>query len=323
MIDRRLPTRGSPFAKQGFYHHRGRSMSLWHNIPEMMDYYLPPLPSMYWIDVSRRCNLRCVMCPQSRGLRPHPATMPLDRFQRILDDVCENHPLIKLYLSGEPLLHEALLDMIEYAHGKNCQTAIHTNGTLFTEELSERILSSSLTFLSFSFDGCTPEIYERLRPPARFEQVHANIRRFLDRRRQAGRGPYTNIEIIRMRDTEDFIPSFVDEWKAHGAEEVCVVDYMTWLGTMPDRRDGQALPLSAYTPCAAPFQHGCILSDGTVVPCCLDVDGRMPLGNVTEQPFHEIWIGNAFRQLRLRMLTGKLETGSICDACCNTRREAE
>lgn len=288
-----------------------------------MDYYIPPLPSMYWIDIIRLCNLKCVICPQSRGLQARSAKMPLDRFKQIADGLCGNRPLIKLYLSGEPLLHEGLFDMIEYAHGKDCQTAIHTNATLLTEAMSEKILSSPLTFLSFSFDGCTPEIYERLRPPAKFEQVSANIRRFLDLRRQRGRGPYTSIEIIRMPDTEAFLTAFADEWNAYGIEEVSVVDYMTWLGTVPDRSVEGAAACDGYTPCAAPFQHGCILSDGTVVPCCLDVDGRLPMGNVTEQPFHEIWVGNAYRQLRLQMLTGDLTTGSICDTCCNTRRERE
>jgi radical SAM protein with 4Fe4S-binding SPASM domain len=249
--------------------------------------------------------------------------MPLDRFKSIIDDIYENRPLIKLYLSGEPLLHDELFEMIEYTHGKGCQTAIHTNATLLTENLSEKILSSPLTFLSFSFDGCTPEIYERLRPPAKFEQTSANIRRFLDRRRRSGRGPYTSIEIIRMRDTEDFLESFADEWKAIGIEEVSIVEYMTWLGTVPDRRTEGAAACNGYTPCAAPFQHGCVLSDGTVVPCCLDIDGRMPLGNVTEQPFHEIWQGNTYRRLRLQMLTGDLPSGSICDGCENTRREPE
>ncbi len=296
-------------------------MSLWHNIPEMLDYYIPPLPSMYWLDVTRRCNLRCVMCPQSRGLRPRPAQMSLDLFQRIVADVGGNRPLLKLYLSGEPLLHEGLFDMIACAHAQHCQTSVHTNATLLTEELSERILSSSLTFLSFSFDGCTPEIYERLRPPAQFENVKANILRFLDRRRRSGRGPYTSIEIIRMRDTEEFLKAFAEEWQANGVEEVSVVDCMTWLGTVPDRRTEGAALRRGYSPCAAPFQHGCILSDGTVVPCCLDVDGRMPLGNVTEQSFREIWLGNAYRQLRLQMLTGELPRHSLCAACENTRRE--
>ena len=37
-------------------------MPLWHNIAELMDYYIPPLPSVYWLDITRRCNLRCVHC---------------------------------------------------------------------------------------------------------------------------------------------------------------------------------------------------------------------------------------------------------------------
>ena len=63
---------------------------------------------------------------------------------------------------------------------------------------------------------------------------------------------------------------------------------------------------AGYNPCAAPFSHGCILADGTVVPCCLDVNGRMPLGNIAAGGFREIWSGNEYRQLRLQMLTGTL-----------------
>ena len=45
-------------------------MPLWHNIAELVNYYIPPLPSVYWIDITRECNLRCIMCPQSRGIAP-------------------------------------------------------------------------------------------------------------------------------------------------------------------------------------------------------------------------------------------------------------
>jgi MoaA/NifB/PqqE/SkfB family radical SAM enzyme len=62
-------------------------MPLWHNIAELMDYYIPPLPSIYWLDITRRCNLRCLMCPQSCGLAPRPAQMPLDMLKGIVDDI--------------------------------------------------------------------------------------------------------------------------------------------------------------------------------------------------------------------------------------------
>ena len=141
-------------------------MPLWHNIGELMDYYIPPMPSLYWIDITRTCNLQCVMCPQSRGLSRREAKMPMALFRRIVDEVCENRPMLKLYLSGEPLLHERLFDMIDYAADSGCETMLHTNATVLTENMTKRLLAASLAFLSFSFDGCTAEIYEKLRPPA-------------------------------------------------------------------------------------------------------------------------------------------------------------
>ena len=296
-------------------------MPLWNNIAELMDYYIPPLPCDYWLDIHRGCNLRCIMCPQSKGLKPRPTRMSLDMFCGIIDDVCESRPLVRLYMSGEPLLHEDLLDMIAYAAARNCQTAIHTNATLLTPEVSGELLASRLNFLSFSFDGCSAAVYEHLRPPAKLEQVESNIRQYLDLRRQGVGGPYTTIEIIRMRETEGLLEDFVERWKTSGIDEVRVVEYMTWHGLVEDRRTENAPAESGYNPCAASFCHGCILSDGTVVPCCLDVDGNVPLGNVTDKSFREIWRGNDYRRLRLAMLTGTSPSGCICDGCDNTFRD--
>jgi len=299
-------------------------MPLWHNIAEMMDYYIPPLPSVYWIDVTRRCNLRCIMCPQSAGLRNPRAEMALATFRGIINDISQTRPLVKLYLSGEPLLHEGLFEMIAYAAARGCRTMIHTNATLLTAEMSEKILASSLTFLSFSFDGCSREVYEKLRPPASFERVESNIRRFLELRRANGNGgPRTAIEIIRMRDTEGRVEGFINAWQRSGVDEVRVTGYLTWLGGVEDRRVNVTHEGDGYKPCAAPFRHGCILCDGTAVPCCLDVNGRMPLGNVTETPFRDLWIGGGYRHLRLQMLTGTLSPLSICHGCDNTFRDAE
>lgn len=294
-------------------------MPLWNNIDELMDYYIPPMPSTYWIDIVRTCNLRCVMCPQSKGLSRRDAKMPMPLFRDIIDQICQNRPLVKLYLSGEPLLHERLFDMIDYATAHNCTTMIHTNGTLLTEAVTEKLLASNLTSISISFDGCSPEIYEQLRPPARFDKVQSNIHRYLQRRKANHRGPHCTIEIIRMRQTCDLIDDFVKRWKAAGADAVHVTEYMTWLGSVEDRRVQRPGTDEKYSPCEAPFRHGCILSDGTVVPCCMDVNGKLPLGNVTRNHFLDLWAGNDYRQLRLQMLAGDLPIHSICRRCDNTK----
>jgi MoaA/NifB/PqqE/SkfB family radical SAM enzyme len=297
-------------------------MPLWHNIAELMDYYIPPLPSVYWADITTECNLKCLMCPQSQGCRPRPAQMPVALFRQIVDEVCPHQPLLKLYLSGEPLLHEGLFEMIEYAGAQGCRTMIHTNAVLLTKEMAERILDSRLTFLSFSFDGCSAEVYEHLRPPAKFAEVRANIRQYLALRGQRGRGPHTTVEIIRMRETEQLLQDFINEWQSSGADEVHAVEYLTWHGLVEDRRVECRPESGKYKPCEAPFRHGCILSDGTVVPCCLDVNGRVPLGNIATHSFCEIWAGNDYRRLRLEMLTATFPPGHICERCDNTIRDA-
>jgi MoaA/NifB/PqqE/SkfB family radical SAM enzyme len=297
-------------------------MPLWSNIAELMDYYIPPLPTVYWADIIRECNLRCLMCPQSKGLKPLRTKMPVEVFRSVIDDVCVRRPLIKLYLSGEPLLHEGLFDMIAYAGAKECRTMIHTNATALTREMSERILASPLTFLCFSFDGCSPEVYERLRPPSQYGLVQSNIEQYLAlRRERGGLGPRTTIEIIRMTETAGMLDEFATRWKADGVDDVHVASYMTWHGLVEDRRVGKPPAPSGYKPCAAPFSHGCILADGTVVPCCLDVNGRMPMGNVERHSFRDIWAGNDYRQLRLQMLTGAFAPDCICHRCDNTMRE--
>jgi radical SAM protein with 4Fe4S-binding SPASM domain len=125
-----------------------------------------------------------------------------------------------------------------------------------------------------------------------------------------------------MRETAPFIDAFVDEWKDSGVDDVCVTEFMMWHNTVEDRRVAGASNGNGYNPCAAPFRHGCILADGTVVPCCMDVNGQMPLGNVTETPFHEVWFNNRYRQFRLDMLAGSLPPDAICSGCCNMFREA-
>lgn len=294
-------------------------MPLWSNIDELMDYYIPPMPGIYWIDIVRTCNLRCVMCPHSLGLDGRRAKMPIEMFRDIIDQIFGNQPLIKLYLSGEPLLHEDLFEMIDYAATHGCRTMIHTNATLLDETMTEKVLDSPLSSISFSFDGCTPEIYERLRPPAKFEQVRSNIRHYLKRRgRDGNRGPHTSIEIIRMTETNHLIYDFVGQWQDSGVDDVHITDYLTWLGMVPDRRVDEPSGSGKYSPCEAPFHHGCILSDGTVVPCCLDVNGRSPMGHLAQHCFHDIWMNNAYRRLRLQILSGDIAATPLCDHCGNT-----
>ena len=42
-------------------------MPLWHNIAELVDYYIPPLPSVYWIDIMRELQPQVPHVPPVAG----------------------------------------------------------------------------------------------------------------------------------------------------------------------------------------------------------------------------------------------------------------
>ena len=135
----------------------------------------PPLPNTYWIDIVSVCNLKCPMCPQAYGTMGRNSFMSLECFKRLVDDVSKTKPLIKLYMSGESMLHPNLFEMIEYVNEVGCTSMLHTNGTLLNKDKSVKLINSSLNYLSFSFDGSNSEVYEKMRTPAKFHDVKSKI----------------------------------------------------------------------------------------------------------------------------------------------------
>lgn len=272
-------------------------------------------PILTWIEVTNMCNLRCVKCPHSTGLKREPMMMEMDVFVRIVDQIYKQKPFIYLHMSGEPLLNNKLCDMIAYAKSRGCGTGLFTNATLLTQEMSMRLLQSPLDFISLSFDDCTPEIYEKIRPGAKYEQVKSNIETFLRLRREMQlRKPKIKIEILYIEETEEYVPGFLTRWHATDVDYVGVRPVFDWLGLV-DTRIFINLKFLGPRPCALAFFTSGFLVDGTVVPCCLDLEGRYPLGNVLKQDFGDIWNGPNYKRFRREHMQNAIPQDCICRDC--------
>lgn len=66
--------------------------------------------------------------------------------------------------------------------------------------------------------------------------------------------------------------------------------------------------------CNGASRQAGILYDGTVVPCCKDYEGQIPLGNVTQQPLHSILEGAAACALRTGFDRFQV-THPVCQRC--------
>ena len=74
-------------------------------------------------------------------------------------------------------------------------------------------------------------------------------------------------------------------------------------------------------PCYAPWTHSLIDFNGNVYVCCMTRERIPPLGNIKTQSFREIWEGDAYRQIRLKMHSPALADCKRCDDFLEQNKE--
>ena len=75
--------------------------------------------------------------------------------------------------------------------------------------------------------------------------------------------------------------------------------------------------LKAKKPCAQLFNMLILSKDGTVVPCCKDLFFELKLGNIKDNSFEEMWLGEQLKHLRLEQVEGHFARHTICANCVN------
>ncbi|MFH1477150.1 MAG: radical SAM protein [Verrucomicrobiota bacterium] len=296
---------------------------------------LPYLPLRLWIETASCCNLRCIMCPNKDVTAAAKGLMPLELFQKIIDQARHFALDVNLHHRGEPLMNPALFDMIRYAKAAGLKVRFHTNGTLLDEVKARRLLEACPDLVSFSFDGFTRESYEHVRVGAAFEKTRDNILRLVALRRKLGLNkPYVVIEKIRFRNRiiegdppeaqtlhRQFLDAGVDEiiekeeyaWAEPDAPEVAPPATL-------ERSDCGRGGKRSFSVCTFPWYAMVICADGTVTPCPQDFHAALKLGSARETPLNEIWNGPAYRQLR-RQFAVDIESLTICRKCDRLRRK--
>ena len=117
-----------------------------------------------------------------------------------------------------------------------------------------------------------------------------------------------------MQKTRTQINDFVEYWQAKAVDSVGIKPTGSWHGLVGVSGTNKSWRFG-HRPCRDIFYKCAILVDGTVVPCCSDIQGRLPLGNILHQSFKEIWQGQQYANLRQQHLKNTIQEKSICHNC--------
>ncbi len=262
------------------------------------------------IEVTNACNYKCYMCFQAFD-PPKYGFMDFDLFKKMIDEG-EKHGLcsIKLLFRGEPLLHKDIVKMVAYAkqHGV-IEVAFNTNASLLTESRAREFIEAGLDKIVCSVDGCTKEVYERIRIGGNFDVVLGNIKRLQEFKKEMGVShPIVRVQMVDTPKNHHQIPEYIEFW-GKIADQVATEALYEWEHMAEDPS------VSKEFCCAQLWQRLMILWNGDVVLCCGDNRGRLRVGNVMKDNLADIWQSERLKVYRGLHLKGESHKMEICRRC--------
>ncbi|HDP33844.1 MAG TPA: radical SAM protein [Candidatus Hydrogenedentes bacterium] len=174
----------------------------------------PPGPERISIFLTNRCNLNCRHCWRqwAEWDRSCASELPDARWLRLVDEAAEMGARHWIFLGGgEPLVRRNLVvQMIEKMACYNMSSLIHTNGTLFSPEMIEKIMGKNVQSINFSIDGPDAATNDYIRGGG-FEKAIANMRYFADAKHKLGvKFPCLYLYVTITNLTYDRVDHFVD-----------------------------------------------------------------------------------------------------------------
>ena len=272
--------------------------------------------SKIYLEISNLCNLSCAFCP---GTRRKKKAMSEAEFSTLLPKIRPFTDFLYFHLMGEPLIHPQLQRFLELAGEAGFKVILTTNGTLLGKQ-QEILLSSpalhkvNISLHAFEANDLTMPFETYLAGCFRFGKAAEGKKLISYRLWNQGGQDERNNEILETMK-KYFPEPWPQERRGQRIGQRVYLEYgdkFDWPDlTAPDGGEGI-------------FCHGLrdqlgILCDGSVVPCCLDHEGDIALGNLFTQSMEEI-LGSPRAKAIYEGFSQRKAAEELCRKCGYARR---
>lgn len=284
-----------------------------------------------YIEITNTCNLDCHFCPKHHRKRRQLSEEEFDLLtDRVRGKVC----FLYFHLMGEPLLHPLLPQFVTMAREKGFKTVLTSNGTLLHRAMAllDTLPHKIQLSLHSHESNARGELSEYMDQVMRFStQAAGKGTCMVLRLWNQGGMDRENEEVMRL--IEKYVPK---PWKERpDGFRLCDNLYLEfdrkfeWPGgggkAASDDSDGkqeesdgklEASPSKSKQEyfCKALIKQIGVLSDGSLVPCCLDHDGDVILGNLFHQSLEEI-LASPRAQALVEGFLHHAATEPLCQSC--------
>jgi MoaA/NifB/PqqE/SkfB family radical SAM enzyme len=286
-----------------------------------------PTRKKAYFEITNVCNLNCSFCP---GTKRKKSFVDLDDFQRTAEKLKGKITYLYLHLMGEPTIHPELEEIIRAAGTLGFKVIITTNGTTLPKKGSLLLSSSAVYKISISLHSFEANGKEReeerlnyLKGCFDFARQAAALGKIcvfrlwnLDGENTVGEKDDNPMILAQMRQY------FGGEWAdTRSGKRICDKIFLEYGEKFewPDPENQEGLDENADCFCHGLRDQIGILCDGTVVPCCLDSEGSLPLGNLFDSDFDAI-INSPAAKAIYDGFSRRRATAPLCRKCGYAKR---
>ncbi len=277
-----------------------------------------------FIEIGNVCNLACHFCP--KVLRPNKL-MTLAEFAKVVREVKPYTKDVTLHVMGEPLLHPLFPEIVGVLEENSLPLFLITNGILIDKHSDTLLNSSIVKQINFSvhsffanFPNGDVSVY--------LNKISEFSRNFINKNPQA----FVNFRLWNLPD----VKMKMDSTNLRIYRELANIFANPNLPTEVDVRQQKSYRLERHIKlhfdsqfewpslnsslsqldgvCFGIRKQLAILSDGTVVPCCLDKEAAIALGSLFDKSLSEILEGERARRF-VQGFAKNIAIESLCQRC--------
>ncbi|MDR1285307.1 MAG: SPASM domain-containing protein [Campylobacteraceae bacterium] len=270
-----------------------------------------------YIEIINVCGLKCGFCPpKKRELK----IMNLELFEKILQELKGKTKEIALHVMGDPLLNKNLKYYLDLAYKFSHKVSLTTSGFYLSLQEQKTLTHSAISQLNISLNSFN-ENSGRLDLQKYMSQIFSliayklkhNENQFINLRlwnlNKENTARNFNEEIFKILEQKYNIAidrnlAKKDSFRVAKRVRVHFDELFSW----PNLENN----LSRNSQCYGLNRQLGILSNGIVVPCCLDYEGKIALGNANFQNLRDIL--SSAKHIAKGLKNG-LPTEELCKKC--------
>lgn len=321
------------------------------DMASLFESFISQKPVVFQIETTNHCNMKCVMCPRTNKMARKLGHMPIELYKKIIEQIepfsaierlkwqrflnLDMFPsgiltgdeedffhyvvsagAVTLHGYGEPPMDLKLVERISLASQKNIPTYFSCNPINMKDKLFEDLLEAGVGFIKYSFDGLDEETLFKYRGKKMIvDEIYERFDKSIE---TIARGGYSTVLVLTMLEfggNKNHQKAFLERWQDKNAYVYIKNTHNRWLFEEENTLENTSTHTRCF--CEYPFNSVSLQYDGTVVPCPLDYDGEMSMGNANDTPLEEIWHSKKYTAFRKMHAEGTLPAKHFCRAQCD------